>query len=65
MGIPDRGQPGADVDELAHPLARYPGGGALVIAPVRPRCVPDLGHCTDYLLSGYFIHIEVAMSPSM
>ena len=38
------GQPGADVDELAHPGSAIHRAGALVERPVRPGRVADLRH---------------------
>ncbi len=44
VGVADRRQPGADVQELPHALLGNPLRGPLMKAAVRPGAVPDLRH---------------------
>src|ERR1700733_12395522 len=63
VGVPDRRQAGADVEELAHAELRDLLGRALVEAAVGPGRVPDLGCGRQDVLGGEAIDLEVVVAP--
>src|SRR6202012_3425170 len=63
VGVADRGQAGADIDELADALLGDPFRGPLVESPVRPGTIPDLRHRGQDPLGRLDVGLEVVVAP--